>query len=61
MQQQYIVYTNEPHLLAEYGEVYVPKIKMSFVVLTTDMDLLGVCNLPGVYEARECEKGRLCI
>ncbi|MFB5759007.1 hypothetical protein [Paenibacillus medicaginis] len=59
--KQYFVYTNEPELLNPFGDVYIPKLKMSFVVLTSELDITDVWNLPGVYEAKECEKGTLSV
>ena len=51
---QYYVYTTEPELLKEKGQVYYPKIKMSFVVLTTDCEVYEIRSIGGVYDVKEC-------
>ena len=53
--KQYYVYSHKPEGLKEIGEVYYPKIKMSFVILTTDKELYEIHCIDGVYDARECE------
>lgn len=58
--KQYYVYTHEPERLNDIGEVYYPKIKMSFVILTTDKELYEIRSIKGVYDARECKEGKLC-
>lgn len=57
--KDYYVYTNEPESLKDFGQVYHPKIKMSYVLFSTELELTEIWCLPGVYEARECEKGSI--
>ncbi|MEC4565479.1 hypothetical protein L8C07_05935 [Paenibacillus sp. CMAA1739] len=52
MLNEYFVYTKQPELLEEYGEVYYPKIKVSFVHLKTKLHKEEVWRLKGVYEVR---------
>ncbi|MCP1184967.1 hypothetical protein [Paenibacillus sp. 1781tsa1] len=59
--KNYFVYTNEPELLEVVGSVYYPKIKMSYVIFTTDLETTEIWKIPSVYEVRECEMGRLDI
>lgn len=55
--KQYYVYSHDPEKLNEIGEVHYPKIKMSFVILTTEKELHQIWSTEGVYEARECDMG----
>lgn len=58
---QFYVYTNEPEKLTDIGEVYYPKIKMSYVMLLTNKLLHEVRSVEGVYDVRVCETGSVVI
>jgi len=58
--KSYFVYSTVPESLSNHGDVYYPKIKMSYVILTTDLSYYEIRQLDGVYEVRECETGSLC-
>lgn len=56
---EYVVYSTNPSLLETVGEVYYPRIRMSFVLLKTELTLHEVRQLEGVYEARTSREGQL--
>lgn len=58
--KQYYVYSQNPEKLKGIGEIFYPKIKMSYVILMTDKELHEIRTFDGVYDARECEIGKLC-
>ncbi|KZE65044.1 hypothetical protein AV545_03740 [Paenibacillus jamilae] len=49
---EYFVYTEQPQLLENYGEIYYPKIKVNFVGFKTDLNQEEVRNIEGVQEVR---------
>lgn len=58
--KDYYVYSHNPKLLEEHGEIYYPKLKVDYVLMRTDLELHEIEYISGVYDARECEVGRLC-
>lgn len=59
--KDYYVYSHDPKILENHGEVYYPRLRTSFVLLRTSLELHEIRNIEGVYDARECEIGHLCL